>query len=449
MNNKKYKRREKLKQLQKSFLKFKKDVKKKNPEANFKGIALYQFKQASNLNQKPAYSELIQTLLNYKGFFDDTYDDFDNNVIIIPKSFSFIENHTETSIFIKKMFNTLYNQTYKEIIFDYKECEYIDICASMVMDIILSEFIDYFKRSNKEGHRVKIEKISPINIDKYEVKKIIYSIGAFKNLKGFELKFDNLYPFPILIGNKDNQKLDEIREVHITNTVDYIIDSLSKVNRRLTNEAESNFYKVIGEVMQNAEEHSSTKTRYCIGYFEMVNSSEDNYGIFNLAILNFGNSFYDSFVKTDNPNLEAIEQMKDLSKKYTTSNWFRRKSFEEETLWTLYILQDGVTRFNNWDRGNGTMRFIENFLNLKGDDNDLSSKMVLTTGHTKIIFDGTYKTVEKLRSNQEPYKMITFNDSGNIESKPDNNYVMYEECLFPGSLLSVKLKLDFENTTNI
>lgn len=447
--SKKTKRTKKLHKLKQSFYKYQNDVRKKNPNANFKGISLYQFLQSSKLNQKPQYSELLQTLANYNGFFDCTDEVFETNIISIPERFSFIENHSETSIFIKKLYNTLLNQSFPNIVFDYAKCEYIDVCASMVMDIILSEFIDYYEQCGKGKHRVKVNKISPINISNYNIKKILFSIGAFRNLKGFEIEYENILPFPILIGNKDNPRLDEIREVHITKTVDYIINSLAKVGRKLIDDAETNFYKVIGEVIQNAEEHSSTKTRYCIGYFEITNVNEENYGTFNLAILNFGNSFYDTFKISGSPNEDVLEQMTDLSKKYTSSNWFKRKSFEEETLWTLYILQDGITRYKDWDRGNGTMRFIENFLNLKGINYETTSKMVLTTGHTKIIFDGSYKIIEKIKKNNEPFKMITFNQEGDIKAKPDDRYVKYEENLFPGTLLSVKLKLDFENTTTL
>ena len=44
---------------------------------------------------------------------------------------------------------------------------------------------------------------------------------------------------------------------------------------------------------------------------------------------------------------------------------------------------------------------------------------------------------------------MTFNASGDIEQLPDENYVVYEENYFPGTIISVKLKLDYENTTNL
>ena len=45
--------------------------------------------------------------------------------------------------------------------------------------------------------------------------------------------------------------------------------------------------------------------------------------------------------------------------------------------------------------------------------------------------------------------MMTFNDTGNIEEKPDSKYVRYEKNYFPGTMLSAKIRIDFNNTENI
>ena len=42
--------------------------------------------------------------------------------------------------------------------------------------------------------------------------------------------------------------------------------------------------------------------------------------------------------------------------------------------------------------------------------------------------------------------MMTFNHSENIEDIPDEKYVKYQENYFPGTIISVKLSLDYENT---
>lgn len=76
--------------------------------------------------------------------------------------------------------------------------------------------------------------------------------------------------------------------------------------------------------------------------------------------------------------------------------------------------------------------------------------MVIISGHTRIIFDGRYQITKGIRGkNGNEFKMMTFNESGSIEDLPDEKYVMYEENYFPGTMISVRLKLDYENTTDL
>jgi hypothetical protein len=448
---KKIRRERKLRLLINGFKKYKSDVKRLNPKANFSGLAFYQFKQQNLLEKKPNYSELIEYLKLNNNSFSNKNLEFKNNIFEVPEPFSLIDNYVETSNFLKKLFNSLYHQSFEQIYIDYKNCTYIDVGASMCMDIILADFINYYKESVKAKRHIKVKEITPINFEKDNINEVLQSIGAFKTIKGFNIKFDNILAFPIIIGSKKDFNLPCQREVDITKTVDYIIECLAELNKTLTGIAETNLYKVIGEVLQNADEHSDTTNRYSIGYFQKSGNGNETYGIFNLAILNFGNTFYETFKSPNCENIEVVEQMKQLSKKYTSRNLFMPSEFEEETLWTLYALQDGVTRIADWDRGNGAIRFIENFYSLKGiSDNDNVSKMVITSGHTRIIFDGKYKIVEKPRGKQNKiFKMMTFNEEGDIEIKPDSNYVRYEKNYFPGTLISVKIRMDYENTENI
>ena len=448
---KKNRRKINLDKQKKGFLKYKANVKKTDPDATFENYPFYVFKQKTHLSPKPDYSELIEYLLNKEEVLGSKKLMFETNTFEIPNPFSLTENYSETSIFIKKLFNSLYFQSFETIYIDYSKCENIDVGASMCMDIILSDFIQYYKKMLNSGHLVKVNEIKPIHYD--QVKKVLFSIGAFRSIRGFKLTFENVLDFPIIIGSKKNSSISAQREIDITKTVDYIIKCLSNMGKTLTGLAETNLYKVIGEVMQNADDHSDTTNRYSIGYFERTKTDTCDFGIFNLAILNFGNTIYETFKdpKGEPININIVEQMEDLSKRYTSKNFFRQAKFEEETLWTLYALQDGVTRMLDWKRGNGSIRFIESFFNLKGNDQvDDVSKMVITSGHTRIIFDGKYKIVSRQRgAGNETYKMMTFNESGNIEELPDSSYVKYEKNYFPGTMISAKIKIDYENTENL
>ena len=73
--------------------------------------------------------------------------------------------------------------------------------------------------------------------------------------------------------------------------------------------------------------------------------------------------------------------------------------------------------------------------------------MVIASGNTRIIFDGTYSIIEKLKEGaKRKYKMITFNNSGEINDEPDKNYVTFAPHFFPGTIISARILIKFDNT---
>jgi hypothetical protein len=137
-------------------------------------------------------------------------------------------------------------------------------------------------------------------------------------------------------------------------------------------------------------------------------------------------------------------RMSSLSSKYTKKSLWS-KSFDEETLWTLYSLQQGITSvsIDSYKRGNGSIQFIESFFNLKGtnENADDISRMAIISGNTNIIFDGKYNIQNKIKG-KDKFKVMTFNNSNNIEDKPDNKYVRSVENYFPGTIISARILIN-------
>jgi hypothetical protein len=442
------KRRRRKKKNKAGYYEFIKSVRKLHPKQKTRKTNFSPYLRSTKLGRKPKIGETIEFFKNNHNAFSGIVSVFTNTVIEMPQIFSLLENYEESSIFLKKLFNTLSRQSLSEIILDYNNCRQIDVDASICMDIMLYEFIRYFKICRNQGHPVKVQSITARNYSHYDIKKILFSIGTFKILGIKEIKFENITPYHLCIGDKEIIDYPKKREVDITQMVDYIINCLFKMNRNLTAEAEDSLYKVIGEVMINAEEHSNTNKRFSIGYFEETVSNSAHIGIFNLSIMNFGQTIYESFKSPNCKNQKVVKQMQNLSEKYTHRKFFKKAEFEEETLWSLYALQEGVTRKLDWKRGNGSIRFIENFFKLKGDDkNDDKSKMIITSGNTRIIFNGEYTIFEKPRlEGGKPYKMMTFNSEKDLDNKPDKKYVHYAENYFPGTLISAKIWIDYNST---
>ncbi len=112
-------------------------------------------------------------------------------------------------------------------------------------------------------------------------------------------------------------------------------------------------------------------------------------------------------------------------------------------MWTLYALQDGVSRLRNINtisksRGSGTKQLIETFQQI-GNTKEKESKMCIISGKSYIRFTGKYK----MQKNNDNNRMqIAFNDDNDLRKLPDDNYVKTISNYFPGTIISMKFYLD-------
>ncbi|WP_025866314.1 hypothetical protein [Prolixibacter bellariivorans] len=308
-------------------------------------------------------------------------------------------------------------------------------------------------RSRKEHFPVTV---GGFNINNEDVHKMLFSVGSPVTLKVREENFSDIIKYKLCIHDNEKEtnydRRIEQKELDTTEMADYVIECLSRMNKKLTPEKRDDLCTVIGEILINAEEHSTTKFRFSIGYFKEENIENKHYGIFRLVILNFGQTIYEKFKDESCPNKEIVEKMRNLSNSYTKRSLFTRKEFEEENLWTLYALQEEVSSISpsEYKRGNGSIRFIESFFNIKGSKEvDDISYLTLQSGKTRIHFNGKYNIKNKVNSNNDTFKVMTFNDSGSIEDKPDNKYVYQTKDYFPGTIISAKLLLNDDDLVQL
>lgn len=284
----------------------------------------------------------------------------------------------------------------------------------------------------------------------------MFSVGSPVTFKIREQHFPDIIPYKLCIHDnekeKDYDRRIEQKELDTTEMADYVIKCLERMNQKLTSAKRDDLCTVIGEILINAEEHSTTKYRFSIGYFQELNIENKHFGIFRLVILNFGQTIYDKFKDESCPNQEIVEKMKSLSNSYTKRSYFSKREFEEENLWTLYALQEEVSSVSptEYKRGNGSIRFIESFFNIKrSQEVDDISFLTIQSGRTRIHFNGKYNIVNKVNSNNDTFAVMTFNDSGNIEDKPDNKYVYQTNDYFPGTIISAKLLLNDDDLVQL
>lgn len=325
------------------------------------------------------------------------------------------------------------------------------------LDAILKDIDKYWKSCGRANvdHYCKLKEMGGYNYENPVIFKMINSVGSPDIIINRHSTYSDVIPFRLrcfdsLKATKGKRLMQ--KEIDTTQVLEYINNCLGRYHKTLSPEASREMGFVVAETLINAEEHSSTGYRYLIGYMEEYKDSAHKHsGVFNLVIMNFGQTIYEKFKNVDSRteiNQECLNQMKELSELYKKRSLFK-ESFNEETLWTLYSLQQGVTCVPHQKRGNGTIQFINSFLKLRdNDDNDTISHMYILSGNTIIEFDGKYQLFNKIDSNGKALDIISFNESGSLREKPDSRYVRHVREYFPGTAIYVRLLLNDDDIIN-
>jgi hypothetical protein len=373
---------------------------------------------------------------------------FTNRVTIeIPESFSLIDNPVETLQKLQTIREATCNPAIKEFIFDHRKCKFLELGASIAMDSMVL--------SAKNNRNLIIRGFAPTDP---HVKEVFYYTGLYKSLGLDEspLRLNkHLYKRFNLVhgraGKVEATKSTLAEKVQSDLTV-YFNDLLIEFGYELTNTAKAYLTQLVGEVIDNAEQHSEVGEWFIIGYLD----KEKN--ICNIAILNYGLTICESLKRGTNSSTSlSILQLFGLrdAKRQLVKNLFEQhevyygSDYSENEFWTVLALQEGVSRFNiNADsvpRGFGTVRMIEFFQELsgsiKGDDLFDRPHMVLLSGTTMIRFDGTYLT-KPIKFGNEVRNIIAFNEDNSLSLKPDHNFVVKMKTGFPGTILTMRFVMD-------
>ena len=198
---------------------------------------------------------------------------------------------------------------------------------------------------------------------------------------------------------------------------------------------------MIGEILANADDHSSIDQWFVYGSFSLnqdIHTSQlSSSGELNLIFLNFGNSIYQGFENCKHENHEMYQTMEMLYQKVINTNQLAQ-TFSKEGMFSLYALQEGFSRLLHEDcsRGIGTMTFIRSFLDLGYNSKDNNSILYILSG----------KTLIKCNSKFKPFKhkdryYLSLNDSQTLQEPPSEDCLVKLDEHFPGTLLLTKLFL--------
>jgi hypothetical protein len=228
-----------------------------------------------------------------------------------------------------------------------------------------------------------------------------------------------------------------------TQLTEYFNGLLKSKGFELSRRGENHFSMLIGEVIDNAEQHSHKNNWFVAGY--MSENNVDGYGECSIAIFDFGSTIHKSLSEAELDE-SLRENINKLILNHTKRRYFSlEKRWTEENLWTLFALQEGISRYNvrgETSRGHGTVNMIEFFLKLGGTNAiKTRSKMALISGNTYILFDGTHK-LRTVNIDGEKRQIIAFNDENDLAERPQQEFVKHLSGKFPGTMIVMKFYLE-------
>ena len=423
-----------------------KALKKKNKIKKSK-IRKQKKDKRQHIDQNKRKNNILLDFLTLSNFNKKRRTDIYNNkaTIYIPEIFSFIENPDDTIETLQRVMYLGLRKDVHEIELDHSNCSELEIGASAVMDILLLCVKD-LKRI--KGKTFNLGGVLP---EDKNIREILFISGILNTL-GL-VRHDELpsmvKKLEMIHGGSDVLKI--FRNQHYTSgeaateITNYFNDCLSTQGFNLNSEGKKLVSEMVGEVIDNCGLHSGDFSQwYAIGHYTMTGHVE--YGECMLSIFNFGQTIYEGL---NSPSTSPIIKDDLLNMSKTHRGFFGVGGWCEEVLWTLYSLQDGVSRLRDSqtdpDRGTGTIKLINSFQQIGDTYKGKKAKMSIVSGNSYILFDHKYSLKEiniQGANGMEKRSIIAFNSTNNLDEPPDANNVKRLHNYFPGTIISMKFYLD-------
>ena len=370
--------------------------------------------------------------------------------LFVPNDFSISDNPEATIDFLKELYYYGTRHDIEEIHIDHGDCYNLEIAASTIMDVIVLA-IKEFRRRNKTS--IGFSGTIPAE---GRVKDVFMASGLAAHLdlsieNGVSINWEKIKRFKLISGYHHS----EMSGVTATKLTDYIITCMETQGYTLKQRGKNLLGNLFGEVLNNCEIHGGEDTTwFALGHYQQYKNSE-KYGEIQLVIFNFGNTIYEQ-LKADSISGETKENLNYLTDRHVK---FFNKNWTKEMLYTLFALQEGVSRLKNNSvegnrrRGLGTVYLIQNFQQIGKTHDNKNPLMTITSGNTHIKFDGSYKLRQKEFDKSEigggKRRIIAFNEDNDIFQPPDSKFVRRLNTFFPGTIISMKFFFDGEYLTQI
>ena len=364
----------------------------------------------------------------------------------LPPSFSIIDSPERAIAALANFARAMRTDKRGTVYIDFSKLSKYDLGANGLLDVIVDELSVESKRS---GRIVRWRGNFPSDPAHARFVRAMGVIKRLKVVKEYPSPQDE--PHLTLFDKRCRHYMRVLRphQIDMKSRItaefsDHINRCLKTIDRQLTPDARRSLCAYVGEILDNAEQHSGRLDWAIQGYLD----TQVEIPMCEVVIFNFGRSIAETFeaLPPESFTRLQIQRYIDLHTKRRLFSAVWRK----EDLYTLIALQGNVSSKNEKDtdtRGNGTVDLIEFFQRMHAECSaatDASARMVIVSGSTSILFDGTYK----MESQSNGAGVIAFNAGNSLEDLPDREYVRkLEGVCFPGTLIGLMFPLSTSKST--
>lgn len=368
--------------------------------------------------------------------------------IKLPETFCFIYEPEVAMKTIVRVIKNCRDEYVKNLVLNHRPIK----AYSLTSDILLALGVGKAKQMHRRGRKSK-KHINGYYPDDPDHEQLIREIGVVKEINGksqrklpFEREKQHLFSKKSVNFNKANAYSEDDHSRAAEAFVKHVNECVYDFECSLDEEAEIELLKCVGEVLDNAQRHSSLQENdhmwFIRGYLNNHTDSKD----FELSIFNFGRTIAESFedLPEDHFSLNLVNS-------YAEEHMF--KNFTREQLITVAAMQQRYSSRNDDIRGTngqGTILLIEffekmyeAFHKLQGEEElQNNQRMSIVSGKTHILFDGKYKLKDLQENSDDEQMIIAFNHKNTLELPPDPNNVKHlKDSFFPGVAISIRFPL--------
>lgn len=361
-------------------------------------------------------------------------------ILPVPKHLCFKANFKECVSFLERVVLT-YCKVKGNIILDFSKCNEVSVSALVSLKTIIDELTTFGKKLALSRFREIPKSIKIIPSHSAIVNRHLHALN-FADLPVSEDEQKEYLVLGLMRGRSRNYR--ENRKAVVSHKVaEFVENTAERFDVGFDERGQNYIEGMVGEILSNAEDHSLRKSEWFVDGVSYLHTEPDNEVIeFNLAIINYGNSMYDGFELTKDDNYQVYEKLEKLYE-WHSSLFSPIKKFERESLFVLYMLNEGISRLKYLEssRGNGTMNFIKSFIELGkfcNEDSRYRPELNIVSGHTVLTCTEEYAPFK-----DGSHYRLTLNSSQSFKNLPDSSVLKYfKGASFPGTILDCKIFLN-------